>query len=91
MMLPLDVTPDFSATDGTTLATIVGALLTIVLITAIASLIAAAILWAYGHATGNYHATHTGKLGVLVALGAATLSGAGVAWINFLIGVGEGL
>jgi len=88
-MIPLDVTPDFSAVSGTTIASVVGALLTIVLIASVASLIAAAIIWAYGEANGFYQATQKGKLGVLVALGAAALSGAGVAWMNFLIHVGE--
>ncbi len=88
-MLPLDVTPDFSAVTGNTLETVVGALLTIVLIASVASLIATAIIWAYGEANGYYQAAQKGKLGVLIALGAAALSGAGVVWINFLIHVGE--
>jgi hypothetical protein len=63
-------------------------LLTIVLIASVASLVAVAISWAYGEANGNYQLFAKGKAGVLIALGAAALSGAGVAWANFLIGVG---
>jgi phosphatidylglycerophosphate synthase len=88
-MLPLDVSPDFSAVTGNTLASVVGALLTIVLITSVASLVAAAICWAYGEANGNYQLSAKGKAGVFIALGAAALSGAGVAWANFLIDVGQ--
>jgi hypothetical protein len=80
--------PDFSAVTGNTLYTVVGALLTIVLIAAVASLITAATLWVYGEHTGNYHAASRGKTGVLVALGAATAAGAGVAWMNFLLDLG---
>jgi len=90
-MFPLDVTPDFSAVTGNTLETVVGTLLTIVLIASVASLIAAAIIWAYGEANGFYQAAQKGKLGVLVALGAAVLSGAGVALMNFLIHLGEAM
>jgi len=88
-MIPLNVTPDTSAVTGTTLESVVGALLTIVLVASVASLIAAAIMWAYGQANGNYQIASKGKAGVLVALGAAILSGAGVAWTNFLINVGQ--
>jgi hypothetical protein len=88
-MRPRETGPDFSAVSGNTLASVVGALLTIVLIAAVASLIASAICWAYGEANGNYQLSAKGKTGVLIALGAAALSGAGVAWINFLIDVGE--
>ncbi|MFD2840487.1 DUF6112 family protein [Populibacterium corticicola] len=31
------------------------------------------------------------RLGAWVALGAAALAGTGVAWVNFLLGVGEQL
>ncbi|MDR2566168.1 MAG: DUF6112 family protein [Bifidobacteriaceae bacterium] len=81
--------PDFSAVGGNTLAAIVGALLTIVLIAAVASLIASAICWAVGEAQGNYQMAAKGKTGVLIALGAAAVAGAGVSWANFLIHVGE--
>jgi hypothetical protein len=87
-MRPLKVFPDFSAVTGNTLASVVGALLTIVLIASVASLVAAAICWACGEANGNYQLAAKGKAGVLIALAAAALSGAGVAWMNFLINVG---
>jgi hypothetical protein len=85
------MTPDFSATNGTILATVVGALLTIVLIAAVASLIICAICWAVGETQGNHQMAAKGKTGVLIALGTAAAAGAGVAWANFLIHIGEGL
>ncbi|MDR3359374.1 MAG: DUF6112 family protein [Bifidobacteriaceae bacterium] len=90
-MRPPRVSPDFTAVTGNTLTEVVGALLTIVLIASVASLIAAATCWAYGEANGNYQLSAKGKTGVLVALAAAALSGAGVAYVNFLIGVGQRL
>jgi hypothetical protein len=69
----------------------VGALLTIVLIAAVASLIASAVCWAYGEANGNYQLAAKGKTGVLIALGTGIAAGTGVAWINFLVDVGESL
>ncbi|MDR3106916.1 MAG: DUF6112 family protein [Bifidobacteriaceae bacterium] len=85
------MSPDFSAANGTVLASVVGALLTIVLVAAVAALIASAICWAYGEANGNYQLSAKGKTGVLIALGTAIAAGAGIAWMNFLLRVGETL
>jgi hypothetical protein len=85
------MSPDFSAANNTVLASVVGALLTIVLIAAVAALITAAICWALGEANGSYQLSSKGKTGVLIALGTAIAAGAGVAWMNFLIHVGETL
>ena len=91
-MIPMNgVTPDTSAVAGTGLEQVVGALLTIVLIVSVAAMIAAAIMWGFGQATGSWQAAHKGRLGVLVAFGAAVLAGAAVALLNFLIGVGSGI
>ncbi|MDR2374748.1 MAG: DUF6112 family protein [Bifidobacteriaceae bacterium] len=69
----------------------VGALLAIVLIASVASLVAAGVCWAFGEAAGNYQLSAKGKTGVVASLGAAALSGAGVAWANFLVSVGQTL
>ena len=66
-------------------------LLTIVLITAVLMLIVSAIMWAIAAANGNYSAAAKGRTGVLVALGTAVLAGAGVAWLNWLIDLGQQL
>ncbi len=85
------MTPDFSAVGGNTLEQVVGALLTIVLIAAVASLIASAICWAIGQSNGNYQLAARGKIGVLISLGTAIAAGAGVAWMNWLIRIGTSL
>lgn len=88
----MDVSPDFGAVGGLgDLRLIVGALLTFVLIFAVLMLISCAIVWGIATSSGNYHAATRARAGVLVAVGAAALAGAGVAWVNFLLGVGETL
>ncbi|MBN9374209.1 MAG: hypothetical protein J0I40_02225 [Cellulomonas sp.] len=85
-----DVYPNFDAVDGrATLISIVGALLTVTLIVAVLTLIISAVVWAVSTSTGNYQTAARGRTGVLVALLAAALSGAGVAWVNFLLHVGD--
>jgi steroid 5-alpha reductase family enzyme len=80
--------PDFSALDGTGIEQVIGALLTIVLVAAVAALIVAAILWAVGTGTGNWQLASKGRLGTLVALGTGVAAGAGVAFLNWLVRLG---
>lgn len=88
----MNVFPDFDGLTGIeALATVVGALLTIVLIAAVAMAIVSAIGWAIGTANGNYTAATKARTGLLVALAAGVLAGGGVAWVNWLIGVGQRL
>jgi len=58
------------------------------LIAAVASLIIAAIMWAYGTTTGNWQFASKDRAGVLIALGTAAAAGAGVAVTNWLIHLG---
>ena len=84
------VFPDFGSVGGSSdLRTVVGALLMFVLIIAVLMLIVSAIIWAVASSTGNAHTATKARIGAWVALGTAALAGAGVAWINFLLGVGE--
>jgi hypothetical protein len=83
------MSPDFSALDGTSLEHAVGALLTIVLIAAVASLVAAGICWAVGAGTGNWQVASKGRAGVFTTIVTAAAAGAGVAWMNWLIAVGQ--
>ena len=86
------VIPDFGAIDGTTgLKEAIGALMTFTLIVAVLVLIISAIAWAISESHGNYQGAYRGRVGVLVAAGAAALAGAGLAWLNFLIATGESL
>lgn len=86
----MNIFPDFSALgDNTTLQTVIGALLTITLITAVLTMIISAITWAIATAHGNHTTATKARTGLLVALGAATLTGASVAWLNWLIHLGD--
>ena len=86
------VFPDFGGVGAADdLRSIVGALLMFVLIIAVLMLIVSAIIWAVSASSGNYSAAAKGRVGVLVALGAAVLAGGGVAWMNWLINLGQQL
>jgi hypothetical protein len=86
------VYPNIGAVGGqSTVVAVIGALLTIVLIVACAMLIVSAAAWALAASHGNYHALARARTGVLVAVGAAALAGAGVAWMNFLLHLGSTL
>ncbi|WP_454119566.1 DUF6112 family protein [Microbacterium lacticum] len=88
----MDVFPDFDGLAGIgEMEEVIGALLMFVLIIAVLMLIVSGIAWAIGASTGNYQVASKGRAGVLVALGAAILAGSGVAWINWLVSVGEQL
>lgn len=88
----VDVYPDFGGVGGAHVLTgIVGALLTITLIVAILMLVVCAITWAIATSHGNHAAAGNARTGMWVCLGGAVLAGAGVAWLNFLLGVGTTL
>ena len=88
----MDVFPDFDGLGGIgDLKQVIGALLTIVLIVAVLMIIVSAICWAFGASNGNPALASKGRVGVLVGIGAAALAGAGVAWVNWLIALGNQL
>lgn len=88
----MDVFPVFDGLGGIgDLRAVIGALLTFVLIVAVLMLIVSAIVWAIAAANGNHAIASKGRTGVLVALGAAVLAGGGVAWMNWLIALGDQL
>ena len=88
----MGVFPDFDGLGGIgDLRAVVGALLTFVLIVAVLMLIVSAIVWAISSSTGNPHTATKGRIGAWVALCTAGLAGAGVAWVNFLLSVGDRL
>lgn len=88
----MDVFPDFGAVGGAAeLRSIVGALLTFVLIFAVLMLIVCAIVWTIAWSSGNISAAVRARTGFLVSIGAAALAGVGVTWANFLLGVGAGI
>ena len=88
----IDVTPNDSGLPGIgQLRVIVGAVMTIGLILSVLALIVSAIVWAIATAHGNYATASKGRIGVLVAVGAAVLAGGGVAWMNWLLNLGQQL
>lgn len=92
IFVPLDISisPNSDGLPGIgELKQIVGASMTIGLILAVLALIIAAIVWALGSNSSNPHLAGRGKLGVLVALGAAIACGASVTLVNFFWNVGQ--
>jgi len=88
----MDIFPDFGAVGGAAeLKSIVGALLTFVLIIAVLMMIISGVTWAVASAHGNYQTASRARVGLWVGCGAAALAGAGVAWVNFLLGIGSTL
>ncbi len=87
----MDVYPDFGATSGAGLGTVLGALLTIVLVVAVLMILISAITWAISSSHGNPTLAQKAKAGLWVGIAAAALAGAAVAWLNFLIGIGNQL
>jgi hypothetical protein len=91
-LLPQDINigPNSNGLPGIgQLRSIVGAAMTIGLILAVLALIISAIVWALGANSSNPHLAARGKFGVLVGLGAAIITGASVALVNFFWNVGQ--
>ena len=91
-LVPFDISisPNSNGLPGIAqLRHIVGASMTIGLVLAVLALIISAIVWALGANSSNPHLAGRGKLGVLVGLGAAIITGASVALINFFWNVGQ--
>ena len=88
----MGIFPDFDGLGGIgDLRAVVGALLTFVLIVAVLMLIVSAIVWAIATGHDNYATASKGRIGVLVSVGAAVLAGGGVAWMNWLLNLGQQL
>lgn len=88
----MDIFPDFGAVGGAAeLESIAGALLTFVLIVAVLMMIISGVIWALASANGHFQTATRARIGLWVACGGAALAGAGVAWVNFLLGVGSDL
>jgi hypothetical protein len=88
----VNITPNTSGLPGITeLQNIVGALLTIGLIAALAGLAISAMVWAVGNHSTNPVLAGRGKTGVLVSFVSAVLIGGAVVLINFFAGAGAQL
>ena len=94
LLVPMDINidPNTNGLPGINqLRTIVGAVMTIGLILSVLALIVSAIVWGFGANSSNPHLASRGKIGVLVSVGAAVLAGGGVAWMNWLLNLGQQL
>ena len=92
VLMPLDISidPNSNGLPGIReLQKLVGASMTVGLVLAVLALIISAIVWALGANSSNPHLAGRGKLGVLVALGAAIVCGASVTLVNFFWNVGQ--
>lgn len=90
--LAVNISPNTSGLPGISeLKTIVGGLLTVGLVAAIAGLIVSAIVWALGHHSGNPNHSSRGKTGVLASFIAALLIGGADVLINFFVAAGHTL
>jgi uncharacterized membrane protein len=90
--LAAGVYPNFNGVGGAgQLRTVIGALMTIVLIIAVLMIVVCAATWALASAHGNYQTATKARTGLLVAVGAAALDGGGITWLNFLLGIGPTL
>jgi hypothetical protein len=91
-LLASDVGPNFGAVGGAgELRAIVGALLTYGLLTAVLMLVVSATTWAIASGSGSWHTAQKAKLGCCVAIGGAILTGAALAWANWLLDIGAHL
>ena len=92
MLGGVNVTPNTTGLPGISeLQNIVGALLTLGLIAALAGLALSSIVWAVGNHSSNPVLAGRGKTGVLVAFVAAALIVGAVVLINFFAGAGAQL
>jgi hypothetical protein len=86
------VGPNFGAVGGAgELRAIVGALLTYGLIVAVLMLVVSATTWAIASGSGSWQIAQKAKAGCFVATGGATLTGAALAWANWLLHLGAHL
>ncbi|WP_370325373.1 DUF6112 family protein [Euzebya sp.] len=86
----ISIAPNDSGLPGiASLRTIVGAMMTVGLVLSVLALIVSAVVWGFGANSSNPHLAGRGKVGVLVACGAAVLCGASVTLVNFFWGVGQ--
>lgn len=85
------VGPGFGAVAGSRLFPIIGAVLTIVLVIAVAMLAVCAFVWAIASVSGNWQATSKARTGLLISVAGAVLTGGALAWANWLIDLGDAL
>ena len=85
------VAPDFSAVTHTSFPEVAGAILTLTVVTAVAVLVASALVWAIAASLGSWQTVAKARIGVLTSLAGAVLAGAALAWMNWLLETGTRL
>lgn len=70
------------------LSSLVGGLMTWVLLACVAAVLAGAAAWGIGSRSGHFGATQNGRLMVLGGVAGAMITGAATALVNFGFGVG---
>lgn len=92
VLADININPNSNGLPGiSALQKIVGAVMTVGLILSVLALIVAAVVWGFGSHSANPHLATRGKAGVLIACGAAIVTGGAVAFINFFWNVGQGI
>jgi hypothetical protein len=87
-----EVSPDFGAVEAAGgLGHVVGALLTYGLVVAVLMVVASSATWALASNAGSWQTAQKAKVGVFVGLAGAALTGAALAWANWLLGLGAHL
>ena len=88
----ISISPNNKGLPGlNALQTVVGSLLTVALIVAVAAVAISGIAWAIGNHSANPVVATRGKSGVMVALAAAVLVGGAVAIVDFFWNIGAGI
>lgn len=86
---PADIQPNTTGLPGiAALEKIVGAMLTIGLVAAVAGIAISAIMWAVGSHSSNPHVSGRGKTGVLISVAAAMMIGAANTLVAFFSSAG---
>jgi len=83
------VGPHFGAVTGSRLYPIIGAVLTVALVLAVAMFVVCAFVWPIASASGNWQATAKARTGVLISVTGAVITGGALAWTNWLIDLGH--
>lgn len=88
----INITPNSDGLPGISQGEkLVGAILTIAVIAAVAGLAMGAVVWALGSHSSNPQLQSRGKTGVLAGIGAAILAGGALVIINFFYNIGAQL
>lgn len=88
----VNITPNTTGLPGiSTLESIVGALLTVALIAALAGVVLSALIWSIAHHSHNPSVAARAKTGVIVSIVAAILIGSANELVNFFVNAGSAI